>query len=84
MVYPLITKSDGTKFGKTESGSVWLSPARTSPYRFYQFWLNTDDQDVVKYLKFFTFLPKVEIAELAQPSSINLKAVRRSAAWRAR
>jgi tyrosyl-tRNA synthetase len=66
MVYPLITKSDGTKFGKTESGSVWLSPARTSPYRFYQFWLNTDDQDVVKYLKFFTFLPKVEIAELAQ------------------
>jgi tyrosyl-tRNA synthetase len=66
MVYPLITKSDGSKFGKTESGSVWLSPERTSPYRFYQFWLNTDDQDVVKYLKFFTFLPKVEIEELAQ------------------
>jgi tyrosyl-tRNA synthetase len=66
MVYPLITKSDGTKFGKTESGAVWLSPERTSPYRFYQFWLNTDDQDVVKYLKLFTFLPKVEIEELAQ------------------
>jgi tyrosyl-tRNA synthetase len=66
MVYPLITKSDGTKFGKTESGSVWLSPERTSPYRFYQFWLNTDDQDVVKYLKFFTFLSKVEIEELEQ------------------
>jgi tyrosyl-tRNA synthetase len=66
MVYPLITKSDGTKFGKTESGSVWLAPERTSPYRFYQFWLNTEDSDVVKYLKFFTFLPKTDIEELAQ------------------
>ena len=51
MVYPLITKADGTKFGKTESGAVWLDPERTSPYRFYQFWLNTDDRDVVKYLQ---------------------------------
>jgi tyrosyl-tRNA synthetase len=64
MVYPLITKSDGTKFGKTESGSVWLSAERTSPYRFYQFWLNTDDRDVAAYLKYFTFLPQNEIAEL--------------------
>jgi tyrosyl-tRNA synthetase len=64
MVYPLITKSDGTKFGKTESGSVWLSAERTSPYRFYQFWLNTDDRDVTAYLKYFTFLPQNEIAEL--------------------
>ena len=56
MVYPLITKADGTKFGKTESGSVWLDPQRTSPYRFYQFWLNTNDGDVVNYLKYFTFL----------------------------
>jgi tyrosyl-tRNA synthetase len=64
MVYPLITKSDGTKFGKTESGSVWLSPQRTSPYRFYQFWLNTDDRDAVKYLKLFSFKTQVEIAEL--------------------
>ncbi|HAL17321.1 MAG TPA: tyrosine--tRNA ligase, partial [Anaerolineaceae bacterium] len=51
MVYPLITKADGSKFGKTESGSVWLSAERTSPYRFHQFWLNTDDRDVVPYLK---------------------------------
>ena len=65
MVYPLITKADGTKFGKTESGAVWLSAARTSPYRFYQFWLNTDDRDVVKYLKLFTWLNQEEIAELA-------------------
>lgn len=66
MVYPLITKADGTKFGKTESGSVWLSPQRTSPYRFYQFWLNTDDKDVVNYLKFFTFLDQEAVRELAE------------------
>jgi tyrosyl-tRNA synthetase len=64
MVYPLITKADGSKFGKTESGAVWLSPQRTSPYRFYQFWLNADDRDVVRYLKFFTFLPQPEIMAL--------------------
>ena len=64
LVYPLITKSDGTKFGKTESGAVWLSPQRTSPYRFYQFWLNTDDRDVVGYLKFFTWLTQREVEEL--------------------
>lgn len=66
MVYPLITKSDGSKFGKTESGSVWLSAEKTSPYRFFQFWLNTDDRDVVNYLKYFTFLPKSEIEALAE------------------
>lgn len=65
LVYPLITKADGTKFGKTESGSVWLAAERTSPYRFYQFWLNTDDRDVVNYLKFFTWLKEPEIRELA-------------------
>lgn len=64
LVYPLITKADGTKFGKTESGAIWLSPERTSPYRFYQFWLNTDDADVVNYLKIFTWLDKEEIAAL--------------------
>ena len=64
LVYPLITKADGTKFGKTESGSVWLAPQRTSPYRFYQFWLNTDDRDVANYLKFFTWLGQQEIREL--------------------
>ncbi len=64
VVYPLITKADGTKFGKTESGSVWLSPKRTSPYRFYQFWLNTDDKDVIGYLKFFTWFTQEEIKAL--------------------
>ena len=65
MVYPLITKADGTKFGKTEGGSVWLDPNRTSPYRFYQFWLNTEDKDVVNYLKYFTFLEHPVIDDLA-------------------
>jgi tyrosyl-tRNA synthetase len=64
MVYPLITKSDGAKFGKTESGAVWLSAERTSPYRFYQFWMNTDDRDVIPYLKIFTFLDQPTIQEL--------------------
>lgn len=66
LVYPLITKADGTKFGKTASGSVWLSALRTSPYRFYQFWLNTDDRDVLNYLKFFTWLDEAEVRELAE------------------
>lgn len=66
MVYPLITRADGSKFGKTEAGAVWLDPNRTSPYRFYQFWLNTDDRDVIQYLKFFTFLSQPEIEELEQ------------------
>lgn len=66
LVYPLITKADGSKFGKTESGAVWLDPQRTSPYRFYQFWLNTDDRDVIHYLKVFTFLTQPEIEALQQ------------------
>lgn len=61
---PLITKADGTKFGKTESGTVWLDPELTSPYAFYQFWLNQADADVIGYLKVFTFLGRDEIAEL--------------------
>jgi tyrosyl-tRNA synthetase len=65
LVWPLMTTSTGAKFGKTESGTVWLDPARTSPFRFYQFWLNTDDRDVVGYLKFFTFLTREEIDGLA-------------------
>jgi tyrosyl-tRNA synthetase len=66
LVYPLITKADGTKFGKSEAGNVWLDPRRTSPYRFYQFWYNADDADVVRYLKIFTWLTQPEIAELEQ------------------
>jgi tyrosyl-tRNA synthetase len=64
LTIPLVTKVDGTKFGKTESGAVWLDAEKTSPYEFYQFWVNTADLDVVKYLKYFTFLPKEEIEEL--------------------
>lgn len=61
---PLITKADGTKFGKTEGGNVWLDPQRTSPYRFYQYWLNTSDEDAEKFIKIFTFLSKEEVEEL--------------------
>lgn len=64
LTIPLVTKADGTKFGKTEGGAVWLDPEKTSPYEFYQFWINTSDADVVKYLKFFTFLSKEEIEDL--------------------
>jgi tyrosyl-tRNA synthetase len=61
---PLITKSDGTKFGKTESGNVWLDPGKTSPYHFYQFWLNVSDEDATKYIKIFTLLGREEIEAL--------------------
>jgi tyrosyl-tRNA synthetase len=61
---PLVTKADGTKFGKTESGTVWLDPRKTSPYEMYQFWLNTADDDVVAYLRYFTFLGAREVDEL--------------------
>ena len=61
---PLITKADGTKFGKTESGNVWLDARYTSPYKFYQFWLNVSDEDAERYIKIFTSLPKEEIDEL--------------------
>ena len=63
---PLITKPDGTKFGKTESGNVWLDARYTSPYKFYQFWLNVSDEEAEKYLKIFTFLTQEEIAALAE------------------
>jgi tyrosyl-tRNA synthetase len=64
LVWPLMTTAAGTKFGKTEAGTIWLDPALTSPFRFYQFWLNTDDRDVVKYLKFFTWLDRASIESL--------------------
>lgn len=77
LVYPLVTKADGTKFGKTEEGAVWLSAERTSPYRFYQFWLNTDDKDVIPYLKFYTYLTQAEIEALE--ASIHEKPEQREA-----
>lgn len=64
LTFPLVTKNDGTKFGKTESGTIWLDPAKTTPYRFFQFWINTDDRDVIKFIKYFTFLSRDEIIDL--------------------
>ena len=63
---PLVTKADGTKFGKTESGAIWLDADKTTPYEFYQFWINAEDQKVVEYLKFFTFLERDEILQLEE------------------
>ncbi|KRL54481.1 tyrosyl-tRNA synthetase [Furfurilactobacillus rossiae DSM 15814] len=71
LTIPLMLKADGTKFGKTAGGAIWLDPKKTSPYEFYQFWLNQDDRDVVKYLKFFTFLSKDEIDQLAKEVKEN-------------
>ncbi|QUG86397.1 tyrosine--tRNA ligase [Bacillus nitratireducens] len=65
LTIPLLLKSDGTKFGKSAGGAVWLDPEKTTPFEFYQFWVNTDDRDVIKYLKYFTFLQKERIDELA-------------------
>jgi tyrosyl-tRNA synthetase len=61
---PLVTTASGTKFGKTEAGAVWLDPARTSPYKFYQYWINVDDRDAGKYLRLFTLMPRSEIEAL--------------------
>src|SRR4029079_3735358 len=69
LVWPLMTTSSGVKFGKTEAGAVWLDAQRTSPFHFYQFWFKTDDRDVVRYLKLFTFLGRETIDELARATS---------------
>ena len=71
LTLPLITKADGTKFGKTESGTIWLDAKRTSVYKFYQFWINTDDRDVVRYLKYFTLLPQEQISALEAAHTAN-------------
>ena len=71
LTLPLITKADGTKFGKTEGGAVWLDPKRTSVYKFYQFWINTDDRDVIRYLKYFTFKSREDIEALEKRLAKN-------------
>ena len=71
LTFPLLEKSDGTKFGKTEGGTIWLDAERTSPYQFYQFWVNAEDRDVVRFLKLFTFLDKDRIEELAREVADN-------------
>ena len=72
LTMPLVTKADGSKFGKTEAGTVWLDPARTSPYAFYQFWINTADADVYRFLRYFTFLPLERIREICDEHGILL------------
>ncbi len=69
LVTPLVTTAAGVKFGKTEAGTIWLDAARTSPFKFYQFWLNTDDRDIVQYLKFFTFFDRDRISALEQATT---------------
>lgn len=76
LTVPLITKSDGTKFGKTEAGTVWLDPQKTSPYKFYQFWVNTADADVYRFLNFFTFMPIEEINALQEDEQNSSKVPR--------
>ncbi len=76
LTVPLITKSDGTKFGKTEGGAVWLDPKKTSPYKFYQFWINTADADVYRFLKFFTFMSIEDINALEEEDKTSGKAPR--------
>ncbi|UJF23210.1 tyrosine--tRNA ligase [Shewanella sp. OMA3-2] len=71
LTLPLITKSDGTKFGKTEGGAVWLNPIKTSPYSFYQFWLSVDDADVYNFLRYYTFLSCDDIAEIEAQDNAN-------------
>lgn len=71
LTFPLITKSDGAKFGKSEGGAVWLDADRTSPYQFYQFWFNTDDRDVIRFIKYFTFLGRDEILNLQEEVENN-------------
>jgi tyrosyl-tRNA synthetase len=71
IVLPLVTTTTGVKFGKTEAGTIWLDPERTSPFRFYQFWLNADDRDLEHYLNSFTFLPLTEIAEIVAEQQAN-------------
>ncbi len=82
LVMPLVTTTSGVKFGKTEAGAVWLDASKTSPYEFYQFWLNTDDRDAIKYLKFFTFLdgPAVGALEAALQRAPEARAAQRALA----
>lgn len=82
MTVPLVTKSDGAKFGKTASGSVWLDPKLTSPYEFYQFWINTDDRDIESFLKLFSLKPRAELEEILkeQADAPHARAAQRSLA----
>lgn len=83
VVFPLLTTASGSKFGKSEQGNVWLDPARTSPYSFYQYWLNADDRDAERWLNFFTFLPAEAIADAMREHQTDLsrRVAQRTLAW---
>ena len=81
LTLPLVTKSDGTKFGKTESGTIWLDSKKTSQYAFYQFWLNTADADVYKFLRYFTFLMKLPLSKLKRTMSKHKVDLQLKAFW---
>jgi tyrosyl-tRNA synthetase len=83
VTFPLITTSSGAKMGKTATGAVWLDPERTSPYEYYQFWVNTDDRDVERFLAFFTFLPMNEIDKIKDLAGVNLNSVKAVLAYEA-
>ena len=83
ITFPLITTSSGAKMGKTAQGAVWLDPKRTSPYEYYQFWVNTDDRDVVRFLALFTFLPMAEIREIETLSGADLNSAKAVLAFEA-
>ncbi len=83
MTFPLIMTADGRKMGKTEKGAVWLDPERTSPYEYYQFWINTDDRDVKRFLALFTFLPMEEVAELGKSEGAGLRQAKEVLAFEA-
>lgn len=83
LTFPLILTANGRKMGKTETGTVWLDPKKTSPYDFYQYWINTDDRDVIRFLKLFTFLPMEEIDELAKLRNEKLREAKEVLAFEA-
>ncbi len=78
---PLMTKADGTKFSKSEGTAIWLDPEMTTPYAFYQFWLNTDDRDISTYARMLSFKSRAELEELEQQTAERPQAVPRSARW---
>ena len=79
--YPLLTTASGKKMGKTEKGAVWLDPKRTSPYEYYQYWINTEDDDVERFLSLFTFLPMKEIKELGKLSGADIREAKQRLAF---
>ncbi len=83
LTFPLLTTASGKKMGKTESGAVWLDPEKTSPYEYYQYWINSDDRDVEKFLKLFTFLPLEEISSMCEAGGQQLRAAKQALAFEA-